>query len=160
MAEIDGGGVKPYTDMKENGPESPPLVSHSPQHSSSPALNNNILSSHQLSNSNSIKSSTSNGMTSEQRRKLISEAEQQRTEQRRQQFLEAQRRAEEHREKQREERKRRIEENKKREEERQRKALETKKEIERQYKDFSTVVDFPIVLPNPVYVCASTVVYG
>ncbi|VUZ43235.1 unnamed protein product [Hymenolepis diminuta] len=135
MAEIVGVDVKPETDISENVPESPPLVSHSPQHVPSAALNNNTASSQQLSTSNSVMSGASNGMTSEQRRKLIAEAEQQRTEQRRQQILETQRRAEEQREKQREERKRRIEENKKREEERQRKALETKKEIERQYKD-------------------------
>lgn len=112
---------------------------NSPQNgpTSSPGINNNTGSSQRLSASNSVLSGASNGLTSEQRRKLINEAEQQRTEHRRLQLLESQRRAEEQREKLREERKRRIEETKKREEARQKKALETKKELERQYKVIS-----------------------
>ena len=90
-------------------------------------------SSHQPSTSNSLNGANS-GLTSEQRRKLIAEAEHQRAEHRRIQLIESQKRAEAQREKQREERKRRIEETRQREEARQKRALETKKELERQYK--------------------------
>ncbi len=90
--------------------------------------------SQQPSTAASSLSGATNGLSSEQRRKLIAEAEQQRTEQRRLQLLESQKRSEAQREKQKEERKRRIEETRQREEARQKKAQETKKEIERQYK--------------------------
>uniref|UniRef100_A0A5K3FE88 Ensconsin n=1 Tax=Mesocestoides corti TaxID=53468 RepID=A0A5K3FE88_MESCO len=91
--------------------------------------------SQQPSTTNSSVSGGNNGLTSERRRKLLAEAEYQKTEQRRLQILESQKRAEAQREKQKEERKRRIEETRQREEARQRKAQETKKEIERQYRD-------------------------
>ncbi|VDM17957.1 unnamed protein product [Hydatigera taeniaeformis] len=101
---------------------------------STPPIAANSGSTQHLSSISSPINGASNGLTSEQRRKLIAEVEQQRTEQRRLQLIESQKRAEAQREKQREERKRRIEETRQREEARQRKAHETKKEIERQYK--------------------------
>ncbi|VDK39981.1 unnamed protein product [Taenia asiatica] len=102
---------------------------------STPPITANSGSTQQLPTVSPPINGASNGLTSEQRRKLIAEVEQQRTEQRRLQLIESQKRAEAQREKQREERKRRIEETRQREEARQRRAHETKKEIERQYKD-------------------------
>ncbi|KAL5967352.1 hypothetical protein TSMEX_004920 [Taenia solium] len=102
---------------------------------STPPITSNSGSTQQLHTVSPSINGASNGLTSEQRRKLIAEVEQQRTEQRRLQLIESQKRAEAQREKQREERKRRIEETRQREEARQRRAHETKKEIERQYKD-------------------------
>lgn len=88
----------------------------------------------QPSTTTSSVSGNTTGLNSEQRKKHLADAEQERTEQRRLQLLEAQKKAEALREKQKEERKRRIEENRQREEARQKKAQETKNEIERQYR--------------------------
>ncbi|CUT99586.1 Ensconsin Microtubule associated protein 7 [Echinococcus multilocularis] len=138
MAEIGGANVAASTNETEGGgPVSSSNADNTPQNvpASAPPISVNNYSTQQLSTNTSSTNGASNGLTSEQRRKLIAEVEQQRTEQRRLQLIESQKRAEAQREKQKEERKRRIEETRQREEARQRRAHETKKEIERQYKD-------------------------